>query len=100
NACPPMIVGVGIGGTFDYSAVMAKRALLRSIEERSADPRYAALEEELIEESNKLKIGPMGLHGKTTVLGIQIETAPTHIAGLPVAVNICCHACRHERMVL
>ena len=100
NACPPMIVGVGIGGTFDYSAVMAKRALLRSIEQRSADPRYAALEEELIEEANKLKIGPMGLHGKTTVLGIQIETAPTHIAGLPVAVNICCHACRHERMVL
>ena len=100
NACPPMIVGVGIGGTFDYSAVMAKRALLRSIEERSRDARYAALEEELIERANQLKIGPMGLHGKTTVLGIQIESAPTHIAGLPVAVNICCHACRHERMVL
>lgn len=100
NACPPMIVGVGIGGTFDYSAVLAKRALLRSIEERNPDARYAALEEELIEKANALRIGPMGLHGKTTVLGIQIETAPTHIAGLPVAVNICCHACRHERMVL
>ena len=100
NACPPMVVGVGIGSTFDGCAYMAKRALLRSLDERHPDPRYAALEEELISAANELKIGPMGLHGKTTVLGVQIETAPTHIAGLPVAVNICCHACRHERIVL
>ena len=100
NACPPMIVGVGLGGTFDYSAVLAKRALLRSLDSRNPDPRYAALETRLIEEANALKIGPMGLHGDTTVLGIQIETAPTHIAGMPCAVNICCHACRHREIIL
>ena len=100
NACPPMIVGIGIGGTFDLCAVLAKKALLRGMNVRSKDAQYAALEEEIIEEANALKIGPMGLHGKTTVLNAAIETYPTHIAGLPVAVNICCHACRHERIEL
>lgn len=99
NACPPMIVGVGIGGTFDYSAVLAKKALLRSLNDHNPDERYARLEEELLEAANALKIGPMGLHGKTTALKIQIESFPTHIAGMPCAVNICCHACRHERLV-
>ena len=95
NACPPMIVGVGLGGTFDYSAYLAKRALLARVDERNADPRYAKLEETLIRKANELKIGPMGLHGETTVLGIRVLAAPTHIAGMPCAVNICCHACRH-----
>lgn len=100
NACPPMIVGVGIGGTFDYCAYLSKRALFHALDERNKDPRYAKLEEELIEEANRLRIGPMGLHGKTTVLNVAIETCPTHIAGMPCAVNICCHACRHERVVV
>lgn len=99
NACPPMVVGVGIGGTFDYCACLSKKALLRSLEQSHPDPEYARLEEELTQQANELKIGPMGLHGKTTVLKVQIESFPTHIAGLPVAVNICCHACRHERLV-
>lgn len=98
NACPPMIVGVGLGGTFDYSAVLAKRALLRDLSKPNPDPAYAKLEAELIEAANELGIGPMGLHGKTTVLGLAIETAPTHIAGMPCAVNICCHACRHREV--
>jgi len=100
NACPPMIVGVGVGGTFDYSAYLAKRALLRPLSEEHPDPQYRALEEELEEKANALMIGPMGLHGCTTVLKISILSAPTHIAGLPCAVNICCHACRHREMVL
>ncbi len=98
NACPPMIVGVGLGGTFDYSAVLAKRALLRDLSRPNPDPAYAKLEAELKEAANQLGIGPMGLHGRTTVLGIAIETAPTHIAGMPCAVNICCHACRHREV--
>ena len=98
NACPPMIVGVGLGGTFDYSAVLAKRALLRDLSRPNPDPAYAKLEAELTEAANQLGIGPMGLHGRTTVLGIAIETAPTHIAGMPCAVNICCHACRHREV--
>lgn len=100
NACPPMIVGVGIGGTFDSCACMAKHALLRPLDEENPDPEYRALEEELLAEANKLKIGPMGLHGNTTALRILIETGPTHIAGMPVAVNICCHACRHQEFSL
>lgn len=100
NACPPMVVGVGIGGTFDYCAVLAKKALLHGVKEKNPDPSYAELEEELVNEANALRIGPMGLHGKTTVLNIAIESYPTHIAGLPCAVNICCHACRHERIEL
>lgn len=100
NACPPMIVGVGIGGTFDSCAVLSKRALLRGIHESNPDPRYAKLEEILCDEANSLNIGPMGLHGKTTVLSVKIEQMPTHIAGLPCAVNICCHACRHREVTL
>lgn len=100
NACPPMTVGVGIGGTFDYAAVMAKKALCLGFAYRDEDARYNRLMDELMEEANELKVGPMGLHGNTTVLHINILHYPTHIAGLPVAVNICCHACRHERRVL
>lgn len=100
NACPPMVVGVGIGGTFDYSAYLAKKALLRPLSQSNPDPQYADLEQQLLREANKLNIGPMGLHGHTTVLKVQTEYYPTHIAGLPCAVNICCHACRHERIVL
>ena len=100
NACPPFVVGVGIGGTFDSCAVLAKQALLRPISQSNPDPRYAQLEEELLNEANALKIGPLGFHGKTTALKIQIEYAPTHIAGLPAAVNMCCHVCRHTGMVI
>ncbi len=100
NACPPMIVGVGIGGTFDYSAYLSKRALLRKLDDGNSDERYRKLEDELLEAANRLMIGPMGLHGVTTALSVKIETAPTHIAGLPCAVNICCHACRHKEVVL
>ena len=100
NACPPFIVGVGIGGTFDSCAVLSKRALLRSLDEGNSDPRYRKLEDELLEAANKLKVGPMGFHGKTTALKVQIEYAPTHIAGLPCAVNMCCHVCRHAKAVI
>ncbi|MDY3930827.1 MAG: fumarate hydratase [Erysipelotrichaceae bacterium] len=100
NACPPMVVGIGIGGTFDYSAYLAKKALLRPLSQSNPDPQYADLEKQLLREANKLNIGPMGLHGHTTVLKVQAEYYPTHIAGLPCAVNICCHACRHERIML
>ena len=100
NACPPFVVGVGIGGTFDSCAVMSKHALLRPLNENHPDPVYAALERELTEKANALNIGPMGLHGKTTVLKVQIESAPTHIAGMPCAVNICCHVCRHAKVVI
>lgn len=95
NACPPMVVGIGIGGTFEKSAYLAKKSLLRSTEVRNTDPFYAKLEEELLEEINKLGIGPQGFGGRTTALAVNIETYPTHIAGLPVAVNINCHATRH-----
>ncbi len=100
NACPPMVVGVGIGGSFDYAAVLAKRATLRSLDMVNPDPRYAALEKELYELANGLNIGPQGLKGDTSVLGINIEQHPTHIAGLPCAVNISCHITRHAREVL
>lgn len=100
NACPPMIVGVGIGGTFDYAAVLSKKAMLRPISESNQDARYKELEDELLEQANLLKIGPMGLGGKTSVLKVQVEYFPTHIAGMPVAVNICCHACRHTEFEL
>jgi fumarate hydratase subunit alpha len=95
NACPPMVVGVGIGGSFEKSAYLAKKAVVRSTEERNPSPYYAKLEEELIEEINKLGIGPHGFGGRTTAFVVNIETYPTHIAGLPVAVNISCHATRH-----
>lgn len=97
NACPPFVVGVGIGGDFEECAVLAKKALLRDIEENKADqPEHIRLlEEELLEEINKTGIGPAGLGGDTTALGVNIEVFPTHIAGLPVAVSICCHVNRH-----
>ena len=100
NPCPPIVVGVGIGGTFDRAALLAKKALLRSVEERHPDPSYAALEAELLERINALGIGPQGFGGRTTALAVNIETYPTHIAGLPVAVNINCHVTRHCREAL
>lgn len=100
NACPPFFVGVGIGGTMEVSAILAKKALLRNVGEAHQDPYYGALEKELLQRLNGLGIGPMGLGGTQTVLGVQVETAPTHIAGLPVAVNICCHVNRHEKIVI
>lgn len=95
NACPPMVVGVGIGGTFEKCALMAKKALVRPIDEFSEIPYVKEMEEELLEKINKTGIGPGGLGGTTTALGININTYPTHIAGLPVAINICCHVNRH-----
>ena len=95
NACPPMVVGVGIGGTFEKAALMAKKALTRPANKRSELPHIKELEEELVETVNKSGIGPGGLGGTNTVLAININTYPTHIAGLPVAVNICCHVNRH-----
>lgn len=95
NPCPPIVVGVGIGGTFDKAANLAKKAAVRSTEQINSNPYYADLENQLIEEINKLGIGPQGFGGKTTALAVNIETYPTHIAGLPVAVNINCHAARH-----
>lgn len=100
NPCPPIVVGVGIGGTFDKAANLAKKALVRSSDERNADPFYANLEKELLEEINALGIGPQGFGGKTTALAVNIETYPTHIAGLPVAVNINCHVTRHMKEVI
>lgn len=95
NACPPMVVGVGIGGTFEKCALLAKKALTRSINESSDIPYVNKMEKELLTEINKSGIGPGGLGGKTTALAVNINTYPTHIAGLPVAVNICCHVNRH-----
>jgi fumarate hydratase subunit alpha len=100
NPCPPIVIGVGIGGTFDKVAGLAKRALIRSVEERNKNPYYEALELELLEKINKLGIGPQGFGGKTTALAVNIETYPTHIAGLPVAVNVNCHATRHAEIEL
>ncbi len=100
NACPPMVVGVGIGGTFEKCALMAKRALTRSLEERSLIPYVRELEEEMLNRINQSGIGPGGLGGSTTALAVNIDTYPTHIAGLPVAVNICCHVNRHAVRVL
>lgn len=100
NPCPPIVVGVGIGGTFDKAAYLAKRALLRPLDERNANPFYEALEGELLELINALGIGPQGFGGRTTALAVNIETLPTHIAGLPVAVNINCHVTRHKTEVL
>lgn len=100
NPCPPIVVGVGIGGTFDKAAVLAKHALLRPIDQPNADPYYAALERELLEEINALGTGPQGFGGKTTALGLNIETMSTHVAGLPVAVNISCHVTRRASAVL
>jgi len=95
NACPPMVIGVGIGGTFEKCALLAKKALTRNVEEESPVPYVRELEKEMLEKINKLGIGPGGLGGTQTALAINIETYPTHIAGLPVAVNMCCHVNRH-----
>ena len=100
NPCPPIVVGVGIGGTFDRAALLAKKALLRSVDQPNEDPYYAQMERELLESINALGIGPQGFGGKTTALAVNIETFPTHIAGLPVAVNINCHVTRHKTEVL
>nr|WP_296439809.1 fumarate hydratase [uncultured Acetatifactor sp.] len=100
NACPPMVVGVGIGGTFEKCALMAKHALFRPVNVRSKIPYICRLEEELLERINCLGIGPGGLGGTITALGVNIDTYPTHIAGLPVAVNICCHVNRHAVRVI
>lgn len=100
NACPPMVVGVGIGGTFEKCAILAKKALARNVNERSSIPYVRELEEEMLDQINKLGIGPGGLGGTTTALAVNINTYATHIAGLPVAVNICCHVNRHKVRVL
>ena len=100
NPCPPMVVGVGIGGTFDKCALLAKKALMRSTDERNPDPYYADLEAEMLEKINKLGIGPQGFGGKTTALALNIETLPTHIAGMPCSVNINCHVTRHKTEVI
>ena len=100
NACPPMVVGVGLGGSFEKAAFLAKKALTRNLYTPSEKPHIAKLEKELLEEINQLGIGPGGLGGSTTALGLNIETYPTHIAGMPLAVNICCHVNRHAHRVL
>lgn len=100
NTCPPSLVGVGIGGTIDYAAMLSKRALLRPVEDTHPDARYAQLEQELLEKANQLGIGPGGYGGKITALAVKIESYPTHIASIPVCVTMCCHASRHASRVL
>jgi len=100
NACPPIVVGIGVGGNFEKSAILAKKALTRNLNQHSNINHIKKLEIELLEEINKLGIGPGGLGGTTTALGVNIETYPTHIAGLPVAINICCHVNRHISRIL
>ena len=100
NPCPPIVVGVGVGGTFEKAALLAKKSLMRDLDSYNARPFYADLEKELMEEINALGIGPQGYGGETTALKVQIESYPTHIAGLPVAVNIQCHATRHKEVIL
>lgn len=100
NPCPPIVVGVGIGGTFERCALLSKQALARELDDQNPDPNYAALEEKMLSRINALDIGPQGFGGDTTALAVKIEKYPTHIAGLPVAVNICCHVYRHEKAVL
>lgn len=100
NPCPPIVVGVGIGGTFERCALISKQALAREMDDQNPDPNYAALEEKMLSRINALDIGPQGFGGDTTALAVKIEKYPTHIAGLPVAVNICCHVYRHEKAVL
>lgn len=98
--CPPIVVGVGIGGTFDYSAFLSKKALSRPIDSENGDKYYADMEKEILTRINQLGIGAQGFSGKTTALGVNIEKFPTHIAGLPVAVNICCHVMRHKTCII
>lgn len=100
NPCPPMVIGVGIGGDFEQCALLSKKALCRSLESSNPNPFYADLEEELLQKINELGIGPQGFGGLTTALGVNIEYAPTHIAGLPVAVNVGCHVTRHKTAII
>ena len=100
NPCPPMVVGVGIGGTFDKAALLAKKALMRPLDSKNPDPFYSDLEVEMLEKINELGIGPQGFGGKTTAIGLNIETLPTHIAGMPCAININCHVTRHKSEVI
>ncbi len=100
NPCPPIVIGVGIGGTFDKAALLAKKALLRDLGSKNPDPYYAELEEEMLEKVNCLGIGPQGFGGRTTAIGLNIETLPTHIAGMPCAININCHVTRHKMEVI
>lgn len=100
NPCPPIIVGVGLGGSFEKAALLAKEALLRSLDDRNPDPDIASFEDSLLEEINKLGIGPQGLGGTKTALAVKINTFPCHIASLPVAININCHVARHKTIVL
>ncbi len=100
NACPPMVIGVGIGGSFDKVAMLAKKAMIREIGSHHPDQRYASLEDELLQMINETGIGPAGYGGKTTALSLNIETFSTHIAGMPVAVSICCHVSRHKEVSL
>ena len=100
NPCPPTVLGIGIGGSFDKVAYLAKKALLRPLDQPHPDPFYADLEQELLAKINALGIGPQGFGGRTTCLGLAIETAPTHVAGLPVAVNVSCHVTRRATEVL
>lgn len=100
NPCPPIIVGVGIGGNFEKAAILAKKAILRDINDRSSSPINAKLEEELLELINKTGVGPLGLGGRTTALAVKVETYPCHIAALPVAINLNCHAARHKEVEL
>ncbi|MFP4315040.1 MAG: fumarate hydratase [Desulfovibrionales bacterium] len=100
NPCPPIMLGIGIGGTFEYAPILAKKALLRKLDDTHPDPAIAEMEKELLEAVNRLGIGPMGLGGKTTCLGVKINMAPCHIASLPLAVNVQCHSARHEEVTL
>lgn len=100
NPCPPMVVGVGIGGTFDKAALLAKKALMRPVDSENEDSYYADLEKEMLEKINQIGIGPQGFGGKTTAIGLNIETMPTHIAGMPCAINISCHVTRHKTEVI
>ncbi|MCF7792940.1 MAG: fumarate hydratase [Candidatus Cloacimonetes bacterium] len=100
NPCPPIVVGVGLGGNFEQSALLAKKALLRDLDEENPDPKWAKVEKEILEKINNLGIGPQGLGGRTTALGVQILTKPCHIASMPVAVNVQCHAARHKSAVI
>lgn len=100
NPCPPIIVGIGIGGTIEKTTLIAKQSLLRKVGEHNSNPHVAKLEEELLEEINKLGIGPQGFGGRTTALAVHIETFPAHIASMPVAVNIQCHAARHQQAII
>ena len=100
NPCPPIVVGIGIGGSFDYAPVLSKKALARDLDDVNPNEEYRALEQELLQKINTLGIGPQGFGGDTTALAVKIEHYPTHIAGLPVAVNICCHVARHATAVL